>query len=132
MNVDIRWKQRFENYEKAFLQLKRFHGVEELNEMEVQGYIKSFEYTYELAWKSIKDYLSFQVQTGITGSRDAFRQAFQKEMINDGEIWMQMIDDRILSVHTYDAETAETIRQNIQKEYFNCFRELYYFFKTKL
>jgi len=52
---DIRWLQRFSNFIKALSQLERFVQKEDLNEMEEQGLIKSFEYTYELAWKTLQD-----------------------------------------------------------------------------
>ena len=131
MEQDIRWKQRFENYEKAFLQLKRFVEKEELNEFEAQGFIKSFEYTYELAWNLLKDYLEYQGTVGIAGSRDAIRQAFNKGLIEDGETWIKMIGDRVLTVHTYNEETAAAIEERIRAQYYQLFRALYEAMKQK-
>lgn len=65
----MRWKQRFTNYRKALSQMKRFVDKGDLSELEEQGMIKSFEYTFELAWKTLKDFLEFSGQTGIYGSR---------------------------------------------------------------
>lgn len=82
MGNDIRWRQRFQNFEKAYLQLEKFVEKEELNEFEDQGLIKCFEYTYELAWNLMKDYLVYQGVVGIIGSRDAIRQAYNLEIID--------------------------------------------------
>ncbi len=131
-NLDIRWKQRFLNFEKAFLQLSKFQAIEELNEFEAQGFIKSFEYTYELSWNVMKDYLLHQGVVGITGSRDAFRQAFHKGLIDKGEHWMQMVDDRIRTVHTYDADIAAEVIERITKRYFPCFEKFYKSMKERL
>jgi nucleotidyltransferase substrate binding protein (TIGR01987 family) len=129
--MDIRWIQRFENFEKAFRQLEKFISKQDLNEMERQGLIKSFEYTYELAWNLLKDYLIYQGHTGITGSRDAIRMAFQQGIITNGEHWMRMIDDRILTVHTYDEETAEQVEQRIVSLYYELFLSLYKQLKSR-
>ncbi len=125
MENDIRWKQRFENYEKAYLQLQRFVEKGSLNEFEEQGLIKCFEYTYELAWNLMKDFHVYQGNTTITGSRDAIRQSFHVDLIQDGEQWMNMVEDRILTVHTYNKETAERIEYNIIEFYFPLFSKFY-------
>ena len=78
-NNDIRWKQRFASYSKAFFQLGKFIAKrEDLNELEEQGMIQAFEYNFELAWNLIKDYYEYQGVTEIQGSRDAFRLAFNR------------------------------------------------------
>ncbi len=125
MEEDIRWQQRFQNYEKAFLKLQKFNKQKVHNELERQGFIKCFEYTYELSWQLLKDYLQFQGIVGITGSRDAIREAFNKDIIIDGEQWMKMINDRILTVHTYNEETATEVENRIRKTYFNLFEAFY-------
>jgi len=124
MQNDIRWKQRFYNYQKALVQLTKFIKKGELNELEEQGIIKAFEYTYELAWKVIKDYYEEQGEVSIQGSRDALRLAFQRGLISDGDNWMQMIKSRIASVHTYNLEVAQQINQDIHDIYFQLFIEL--------
>lgn len=124
-NPDIRWRQRFQNFEKAFFQLGEFIQKRELNKFEEQGLIKCFEYSYELAWNLMKDYLVYQGTVGITGSRDAIRQAFSRGLIQNGERWMEMVNDRILTVHTYDETTAEKVVQNIIEIYFDLFSEFY-------
>ncbi len=115
---DIRWIQRFNNYDKALSQLTKFIEKGELNEFEEQGLIQAFEYTFELAWNTIKDYFEAQGETTIRGSRDAFRMAFQRGLVEDGEIWMAMIQSRILTSHTYNEELAEEIATAIVEKYF--------------
>ena len=132
MEQDIRWKQRFEHYEKAFFQLQRFMAKENLNEFEEQGLIQCFEYTYELAWNLMKDFLNYQGITGITGSRDAIRQAFNKDLIHDGNEWMQMVDDRIITVHSYNEKTTKLIEERINKVYFSLFSDFYIKMKSYL
>ena len=132
MEQDIRWKQRFHNYEKSFHQLKEIMGRGELNDLEAQGLIKCFEYTYELAWNLMKDYLIYQGATGITGSRDAIRHAFNQGLISEGELWMRMVDDRILTVHTYHEETAKRVEDHIKNDYFALFEVLYHQMKARL
>lgn len=121
MNRDIRWKQRFDNYQKAFLQLTEFIEKGELNKFEKQGLIQCFEYTYELAWRLMKDYLEYQGIVGIGGSRDAIRHSYRNELISDGQIWLDMVDDRIHSVHTYDEEKAEEIIAKIYQIHYPLF-----------
>jgi len=124
MQNDTRWKQRFYNYQKALVQLTKFIEKGELSELEEQGIIKAFEYTYELAWKVIKDYYEEQGEVSIQGSRDALRLAFQRGLITDGDNWMKMIKSRIASVHTYNLEVAQQINQDIHDIYFQLFIEL--------
>jgi nucleotidyltransferase substrate binding protein (TIGR01987 family) len=123
-NNDIRWLQRFANYNKALLQLRRFILKNELNEFEEQGLIKSFEYTYELAWNTIKDFYEDQGEVGIQGSKDAVRLAFKRGLIVNGEAWLEMIENRKLTVHTYNEAPALEISNLIKKRYFDLFLHL--------
>lgn len=115
---DIRWIQRLSNYSKALAQLTKFIEKGELNELEQQGLIQTFEYTFELAWNTIKDYFEAQGDTNITGGRDAFRLAFKRELIEDGETWMDMVRSRTLTSHTYNEELAEKVADAIRRRYF--------------
>lgn len=122
---DVRWKQRFSNFNKALGQLGEFISLgEDLNKFEKQGMIKAFEYTYELAWTTIKDYYEYQGEVNIQGSRDAISLAFNRGLIADGDGWMQMLKDRNLTSHTYNDEIAEEIAGNIEKNYFKLFKNL--------
>ena len=117
-NQDIRWKQRFENFNKALSQFAKFIDKKELNDLEEQGLIQSFEYTHELAWNVMKDFLTFEGIQNVIGSRSATREAFNKGLIEEGQIWMDMIISRNESVHTYNEETADKIVHKIKEIYF--------------
>jgi len=123
-NKDIRWKQRFSNYIKALNQLTKFIDKNILNDLEMQGLIKAFEYTYELAWNTMKDFLEYQGETDIYGSRDTIRKAFNIGLIEDGEGWMDMLESRNRTSHTYNEETAEEICLEIQQSYYSFFQKL--------
>lgn len=122
---DIRWIQRFNNFSKAFNQLTKFIEKGALNELEKQGLIQAFEYTYELAWNTLKDYFEAQGETNIYGSRDAFRLAFKRGLIENGETWMAMIESRTLTSHTYNENIAEKIAADIVNLYYPEFEKLY-------
>jgi nucleotidyltransferase substrate binding protein (TIGR01987 family) len=115
---DVRWIQRYSNYSKAVAQLTRFIERGELNEFEQQGLIQAFEYTFELAWNCIKDYFEAQGEVSILGSRDAFRLAFKRGLIGNGDIWMNMITSRTLTSHTYNEDTADKIAADVTTLYF--------------
>ena len=125
MTDDIRWKQRLDNYSKALGQLTRFIEKGELNEFEQQGLIQCFEYTYELAWNCIKDLFEAQGEVGIIGSRDAFRLAFKRGLIENGELWMEMIKSRVLTSHTYNEDVADDISTKIVTQYYAEFIRLH-------
>ncbi len=122
---DIRWVQRLNHFSKALKQLKKFIDKGELNELEEQGLIHAFEYTYELAWNTIKDYFEYQGETEIRGSRDAFRLAFQRGLIEEGETWMDMIKSRTQTTHTYNEDVAKKIAADIVNLYFAEFEKLH-------
>jgi nucleotidyltransferase substrate binding protein (TIGR01987 family) len=125
-NKDIRWKQRFHNFSKALSQLQKFIDKgDELNKMEEQGMIQAFEYNFELSWNLIKDYYEYQGETEIQGSRDAFRLAFSRGLIKDGSKWMEMIESRIKTSHTYNEDTADEIANAILNTYFHLFTALH-------
>ncbi|MEP7146423.1 MAG: nucleotidyltransferase substrate binding protein [bacterium] len=123
---DLRWKQRFSNFNKALDRLREFKGIgENLNKFEKQELIKAFEYTYELAWNTIKDYYEYQGESNMQGSRYVIQLAFNRGLIFDGEGWMQMLKDRNKTTHTYNQETAEEIASNILNRYFKLFKDLH-------
>ncbi len=128
-NQDVRWKQRFSNYQKALGQLRyavTLGSQRELSELEQQGLIQAFEFTHELAWNVMKDYFEFQGNTAIMGSRDATREAFKRGLITDGDVWMGMIASRNRSTHTYNQETAREIVRAVTDSYcvlFGAFEE---------
>ena len=121
MEIDIRWKQRLQNYKKALRTMEsavELAAARELSDLEKQGVIQGFEFTFELAWNLMKDYLEEQGITEIIGSKNAIRQAFNKGLIEDGQIWMEMIESRNASSHSYDEELAKYLQQKITGVYF--------------
>ena len=127
MNEDIRWKQRFQNYKKALATMKsavELASSRELSDLEKQGVIQGFEFTFELAWNVMKDYLEEQGITGIIGSKNAVRHAFNKGLIEDGQVWMEIIKDRNTASHVYDEKTAEDLFAAIINNYYCQFNAL--------
>ena len=123
-DLDIRWRQRFANYQKALLQLQsavELSNQRSLSPLEKQGVIQAFEFTHELAWNLLKDFLRDQGNPNIKGSKDATREAFKVELIQDGEQWMAMIQSRNISSHTYDERTAEQLVNAIIHDYYPLF-----------
>ena len=124
MEQDIRWRQRFGNFKKALGQLERFLEKSDLNELEIQGLVQAFEYTFELAWKTLQDLLIFKGFSGIAGPKPVLQQSFEDGYIGNGEGWMRMLESRNLASHTYNEEIAERIVKEIRREYFNLMQAL--------
>jgi nucleotidyltransferase substrate binding protein (TIGR01987 family) len=119
-NEDIRWRQRFQNFRKAFAQLSAACDLAQqrtLSNLEQQGLIQAFEFTHELAWNTLKDFLEHHGAIGIYGSKDAPHEAFAKGLIEDGELWMAMIQSRNRTTDTYDEATANEIARAITSKY---------------
>ena len=98
---DIRWKQRFENFNKVYILLEKYSKEQNLSELEQAGIIQFFEVTFELAWKVLKDYLE---KDGfiVKSPRETIKQAFQNDLINDGHIWIEALANRNLTTHTIE------------------------------
>lgn len=121
---DIRWKQRFQNYTHALQTMRRamdLNAQRPLSELEQQGLIQGFEFTHELAWNVLKDFLRDKGISDLIGSRDATRAAFKNGLIEDGEAWMDMIKARNQTLHTYNLELAQKISADITTRYFPAF-----------
>ena len=128
---DIRWIQRAYQFDKAFSQLKEaveLAGRRQLSRLEAQGLIQGFEYTHELAWKTLKDFLEARGVRELYGSRDSTRAAFRANLIENGDTWMAMIQSRNMTTHTYNEATAFQIVAAILDPYFAEFQAL----QTKL
>lgn len=115
---DVRWKQRFANYRRALASLTKFVEHGKLNEFEEQGLVQAFEYTYELAWNTIKDFLEEQGHQNIAGSKDAFRLAFSLGIIDNGDVWMMMLQSRNKTSHTYNEEVVKEIVNGVYDYYY--------------
>jgi nucleotidyltransferase substrate binding protein (TIGR01987 family) len=125
---DIRWIQRFNHFSKAFAQLKEAVELSEqrkLSKLEEQGLIQAFEYTHEMAWNTLKDFLEERGVKKIYGSKDATREAFKTGLIENGEAWMEMIESRNMTSHTYNEETATAIVSAIIHFYFAEFSDFH-------
>ncbi|MCK9400913.1 MAG: nucleotidyltransferase substrate binding protein [Bacteroidales bacterium] len=124
MERDIRWLQRFNNLKKAFQKLEEAVEIDSLSELEREGLIQRFEYTYELAWKTLQDLLEEKGYIDIKGPTPVLQQSFQDGYIVDGEEWMKLKKSRENTSHTYNKEVAEEIVENIISSYFRLFEQL--------
>ena len=114
-----RWVQRFENFEKALVNFKdTINCIEKegLNKIYTMALIQAFEIVFELAWKTLKDYLEY---TGIQTDtpRETIKEAFQKNIINNGQIWIEMMEARNKTSHTYREEFAGQLVSEILSNY---------------
>lgn len=120
---DIRWQQRFSNYQRALARLEKFIDKGEWSELEQIGLIKAFEFTHELAWNVMKDYFEYQGNTSVSDLRDTIREAFARNLIGDGDKWMAMIKSRNMSAHAYDPKTADEIGKQVVEVYLPLFQQ---------
>lgn len=121
---DVRWRQRFSNFSLALSQLSEFLAQPELNKFEKQGLIQCFEYTFELAWKTMKDYLEEQGLT-ITTPRMAIQTAYQVQLIDDGHLWLDALQKRNLMAHTYNESLALQAEALIRTQYAHMLQQLF-------
>jgi nucleotidyltransferase substrate binding protein (TIGR01987 family) len=127
-NQDIRWIQRFVSFTKAFEQLENAVCLSKerpLSKLEEQGLIQAFEYTHELAWKTLKDFLEDKGNNSLYGSKDVTRAAFKLGLIENGDAWMDMIKSRNQTSHTYNEQNAVEIVNDILNYYYQNFKLLY-------
>lgn len=127
-NPDIRWKQRFQNFDRAFVLLRDAmeKGPASLNQLEKEGVIQRFEYCFELAWKCVKDYLE---QGGIVfptvTPRQVLKDAFAAKVLADGQVWIDMLDHRNLLSHTYSQANFEKAVSDIHTRYLAAIAQLH-------
>lgn len=124
-NRDIRWKQRFQNYEKALKHLEVAMQIKDPDIIQKAGIIQFFEMGYELAWNTVKDYLEDQGFVDVKSPRSALKKAFEVGLIADGHTWMELLIDRNLTAHTYDEEKATAVEKLIHNKYYPLLKELY-------
>ena len=134
MNNDIRWRQRFQNFEKAFLLLNEISDKEinSFSSLEKEGIVQRFEILIELSWKVLKDYLENEGYDEVKNGKQAIRQAFQDEIITNAEDWMDALKRRNLTSHTYDEKILKETVNYILNEFYPIVRDLYQKLKTKL
>ena len=121
---EIRWKQRFENFDKSYKLLKKYSNQEITTELEWAGIIQFFEMTFELAWKVLKDYLESEGYM-VKSPRETVKQAFQIGLIDNGHIWIDALSNRNLTTHTYDEELATKMTSEILNAYLPELDKLY-------
>lgn len=117
---DIRWAQRYDNFQRAVINLEEAlaqTAERGPGKLERQGIVKAFEVAYELAWKTLQDYLRYQGYEEITGPRAVLRLAFSERLIQDGELWGAMHRSRNEGAHIYSDTIAETLEQDIRNHY---------------
>ena len=129
--TDIRYEQRFENFEKSFLLLQQALEIKNPSIFEKGGIIQFFETTYELSWKLMKDYLEF-LGYDVNSPRNSIKQAFSINLIDNGSLWLDALMDRNLTVHTYDEEMASNVCDKINNEYYALLKQLYHKFKDEI
>jgi len=128
----IRWRQRYQNLNKAFLQLNdAVNRVDKLSTLEKEGLVQRFEYTFELCWKTLKDYLEAQ-EVEARFPREVIKYSFQYEIIKNGEAWMEMLEKRNMMAHTYDEAIFNEAIQNIVTVFFPEVRKLMDFLKNQV
>ena len=114
---DVRWKQRFVHFQRAFRLLSQTLLIEQPSDAERAGLIQFFKMSFELAWKVLKDYLEEEGFT-VLSPRDAIKQSFQAGLLEDGHVWIEALKDRNLTVHTYEEKIALAVEQKIRVSYF--------------
>jgi nucleotidyltransferase substrate binding protein (TIGR01987 family) len=128
--LDIRWKQRFESFDRSYVLLRSAleNGPEALNALEKEGVIQRFEYCFELAWKTVKDYLEASGLVFATVTpRQVLKDAFAAKILKEGPVWMDMLDHRNLLSHTYDSTQFNIALDAIHRRYLNALAELHEF-----
>lgn len=132
---DIRWKQRFKNFDRAFVLLRSAldsKSLDQFSDLEQEGLIQRFEYTYELAWKTMKDYLE---ESGVVISpvtpRTVIKEAFAARIIENGQVWIDMMLHRNLLSHTYDFSKFREVLEAVEKHYFSALDQLHEWFLEK-
>ena len=127
-NKDIRWKQRFQNFERAYLRLKEALEKAELNELERNGLIQRFEFTLDLSWKVTKDFLEEKGFSFKPSPKDTFRLAQENGYINYAQELIDGLDIRNELSHDYDGEKFERYEVQLRAETFSALEKLHKFF----
>ena len=131
MSKDIRWQQRFTNFSRAFLLYESAVKANVVSKLEKEGIIQRFEYTFELAWKTMRDYMRYGgIETDLP--RDVIKQAFANTLIKDGQVWIEMLESRNLMSHTYDEKTFDLAYGKITRDYYPAIKQVFDFLQSKM
>ncbi|SFX25253.1 nucleotidyltransferase substrate binding protein [Marinospirillum alkaliphilum] len=127
-NMDVRWKQRFSNFSRAFNLLRSALELDaaSLSQLEKEGIIQRFEYTFELAWKVLKYKMEADgLVLDQISPKSIIRQAYSAKYLDQAELWLQMIGDRNLMSHTYDFTKFEAVIQTLRQDYLPALEDLH-------
>lgn len=124
MSTDVRWKQRYHNFGKALRYLEEAIPKTNLSNLEKAGVIQIYEFTFELAWKTIKDFLE-EKKVEVKFPRDTIKEAFKYEIVEDGDLWMDMLEKRNLMAHIYDETLAELAYKLIVDNYYSALKQVF-------
>jgi nucleotidyltransferase substrate binding protein (TIGR01987 family) len=127
-NKDIRWQQRFQNFERVFLKLKEAYDLKELNELERNGLVQRFEFTLDLSWKVMRDYLEEKGFVFKPSPKDTFRQAQESGIVNFAQELIDGLDIRNELSHDYNGEKFEKVELNLRRAVFPALENLHQFF----
>ncbi|MDR1146783.1 MAG: nucleotidyltransferase substrate binding protein [Verrucomicrobiales bacterium] len=111
-----RWRQRLENLNKARARLVAACAQTNYSELEIAGLVQTYEFTFELCWKTLRDKLLFDGYQ-VNSPRETIRQAFQAGMVTDGETWLEALESRNLFTHTYDDAISRQALNLIKNKY---------------
>ncbi len=123
MSIDTRWQQRFANLLKAFNLLQEAATAEKLSALEGEGLIQRFEYTFELSWKTLKDYLESR-GVAVQFPRDVIKEAFRAGLLDDGEAWIEMLEKRNVLAHTYNETQFRESVSAVRERFYPRIKEL--------
>lgn len=128
---EIRWQQRFNNFEKTVKLLERTLEIKKPSEAEKGGLVQFYEMAFELSWKTLKDYSEAE-GFNVKSPRETIKTAFQAEFISNGHLWLEALEDRNLTAHIYDEATSDKVIKKIRTNYFHIIKELYLNLKNEL
>ena len=122
---DVRWKQRFSNFEKSLRYLEHTIQIPNPDFTQKAGLIQFFEISFELSWNLLNDYLNEQGFSDLRFPRDTIKKAFEMETIIDGHTWLEALSNRNLTSHTYDEEMADNVVDLIKNTYYPLLKQLH-------
>jgi nucleotidyltransferase substrate binding protein (TIGR01987 family) len=134
MSKDIRWKQRFQNFSKALELLREpfARDHKSFSDLEKEGIVQRFEITFELGWKTLKDYLVFNgVAFDQITPRSVIKQGFSGKVISDGQLWIDMLDRRNLLAHIYDESLLDETVSLVATKFVPAFEQLSNFLEKR-
>jgi nucleotidyltransferase substrate binding protein (TIGR01987 family) len=131
MNKSIRWKQRFQNYQQAFINLEDATKLNQYSKLEQAAFIQTFEFCFELAWKTLKDFLESEGIIAVS-PREVIKESFKANFIIDGHTWIDALEKRNLLTHTYSEEMSTQAVELIKDKYFPIMKQFKENFEKRL